>query len=453
MKEKLKKYIEEHPKLNGALTGVSLRSPQTGNLLFEHQAEIRMHPASNMKLLTGAVALSVLGKDYKFSTEIRTDGRVESGTLSGNLYLIGKGNPTLLPLDLDDLAVKLKDIGIKTITGSIIGDDTWFDDERLSPDLVWYDEQYYYGAQVSALTISPNQDYDTGSVIIEVTPSKISGDKPIVSVYPETNYITIENNAITVNEDVEDELIVERKHATNQIIISGKISTNSESLNEFMAVWDVSQYVMQTFQQSLEKVGITCEGLVEMGKAPQNSNILLTTESLPLSEILVPFMKLSNNGHAEMLVKEMGKLVKNEGSWEKGLEVIKKELINYGINVDTLVLKDGSGISHSNAIPPNEITKLLYEVQTEDWFEVYLNSLPVAGKEDRMVGGTLSERLYELDVCAKTGTIEGVSTLSGFLTNRKGNQLIFSIMINHLLDEDEGKKIEDDIIEFIIRES
>ncbi|WP_156290543.1 D-alanyl-D-alanine carboxypeptidase/D-alanyl-D-alanine endopeptidase [Oceanobacillus salinisoli] len=452
MKEKILEYIHKDPKLKGALIGISIRSPQTGDLLFEHQADIRMHPASNMKLLTGAAALSVLGEDYTFLTELKTDGEIRGNVLDGNLYLVGKGDPTLLPEVFDGFALELKNQGIETIKGDIIGDDTWYDDMRLSPDLVWTDEQYYYGSQVSALTASPNEDYDTGAIILEITPGEHAGDKPEIKVFPDINYVTIENQAITVNKQVEEELMVEREHATNQISISGKITADSEKQKEVMAVWDASNYAMKLFQNGLEKAGITWRGDIRLGCAPENLHSLLSRNSMPLSDLLVPFMKQSNNGHAEILVKEMGKVMYEEGSWEKGLDVVKKQIQRFGLCVDTLVLKDGSGISHSDAIPPNEITKLLYEVQNEAWFPVFLNSLPIAGEGEQMVGGTLNDRLKGYDVKAKTGTIEGVSTLSGYLTTKQGKRLIFSIMVNHLLDEEEGKQVEDEIIEIIVGE-
>src|SRR5699024_1268284 len=147
--------------------------------------------------------------------------------------------------------------------------------------------------------------------------------------------------------------------------------------------------------------------------------------------------------------KELGKVVYGEGSWEKGLEVLESELIKFGVNTDTLIIRDGSGISHATLIPVNEMSKLLYEIQNEPWFSTFLQSLPIAGETERMAGGTLRERLGSLNVKAKTGTIYGVNTLSGYLKAKSGKKVIFSLMLNNLLDEDEGSVVLDRLVEIL----
>ncbi|WP_449354028.1 D-alanyl-D-alanine carboxypeptidase/D-alanyl-D-alanine endopeptidase [Virgibacillus natechei] len=450
MKNQLNKYIQNESKLNGALIGISIRSTETGGELYEYMADTRLTPASNMKLFTAAAALSVLGKDYTFSTEIGTDGSLKGNKLLGNLYVIGKGDPTLLPADFENLAEEIRELGILEIEGDIIADDTWYDDVRLSADLNWSDEDYYYGSQISALTASPDEDYNSGSVIIEVTPGSEVGEEPFVAVSPKTDYIQIHNEAATVGSNEEGELRIEREHGGNTIIMKGTIPVGAEKSQEWIAVWEPTGYAMDLFQQALDKQGISWTGDVKIGKAPGNMNLLVTHQSIPLADLLVPFMKWSNNGHAEVLVKEMGKVVHGAGSWEKGIGVMKTELLKFGVNTDTISIRDGSGISHFNLIPPNEITTLLWRVQDEAWFPAYLNALPVAGVEDRMIGGTLQDRMHGQSVQAKTGTIHGVSTLSGYIDTLAGNRLLFSIMINNLLDEDdEGKVIEDALVRII----
>ena len=242
--------------LNGSTTGVSIRNADSGELLFSYYGDHRLHPASNMKILTAIAALETLGPDYRFTTEVLTDGRIRGDVLMGNLYLKGKGDPTLLKQDLDQFAADLKAKGIKNIQGNLIGDDTWYDDVRLSQDLNWSDEPFYTGAQVSALTLSPNEDYDAATIIVEVYPGKEVGDKPIVKLTPHTDYVKIINNASTVSTDHSRAISIEREHGSNQIVIEGVIPVEGSNARSWVSIWEPTGYAVDVFKKSLEEHGI-----------------------------------------------------------------------------------------------------------------------------------------------------------------------------------------------------
>lgn len=451
MEQQINQVLQTEQDIQGAIVGMSVRSAETGEILFEHNENIRLRPASNMKLMTAAAALSVLGEDYTFRTEVVTDGEVDNGIIKGNLYLVGKGDPTLLREDFDKFANDMKKIGIRKIEGNLIGDDSWYDNVRLSPDMIWSDEHFYYGGQISALTASPNLDYDAGTVLVEVIPSLVIGEKAKINVIPSTEYVHLINHVTTVKEEEETEIIFNRLHGTNTIIVEGSIPVNAENEKEFIAVWEPTQYALGLFKQSLEESGIEIAGDVLTGVA-EKGKTLVVRESMPLSKLLVPFMKLSNNVHAEILVKELGKVAKGQGSWDKGIEVIKEQLEKFGINHSTFVIRDGSGISNINLLTANEISKLLFLAQDRPWFNSFLHSLPVAGEEERMVGGTLRNRMSHLNVQAKTGTLFTVTSLSGYTKTKSGKDVIFSILINNVLDEEKGKDVEDKLVEAIVNQ-
>lgn len=444
----LEQFLKEEPSLDGALIGISVRSAKTGELLFENNGDTRLRPASNLKLITAAAALAKLGEDYTFRTELATDGKLKGRTLKGNLYIVGKGDPTLQSADFDTLAKKIKRLGIETIEGDIIGDDTWYDDVRLSQDLIWSDEQHYYGGQISALTASPNNEFDTGSVILEVKPGQSAGEGAVIRAIPANKYVKIINRVSTVTPDSASNIQFLRLHGTNTIAIEGVIPIGSSGKREYIAVWEPTGYALYLFKQSLEKQGIKIGGRINTGKW-SDGQVLVTHHSLPLSKLLVPFLKLSNNVHAEVLVKEMGKVLHGEGSWEKGLAVVGEQMGLYGIVREALFLRDGSGLSHLNLVTSNALTQLLFQVQKEPWFDTFHHALPVAGGKGKLESGTLRKRLATINVRAKTGTLTTVTSLSGYLQTKSGEPLIFSILVNHIYDEGEGKKIEDKIVEIL----
>ncbi|WP_052461647.1 D-alanyl-D-alanine carboxypeptidase/D-alanyl-D-alanine endopeptidase [Sporosarcina koreensis] len=427
------------PKLKGGITGVSVRNADTGDTLYSNMADIRLRPASNMKLLTGAAALDVLGSDYTYETEILTTGKQKGPVLKGDLYLKGKGDPTLLERDLQGFAKQLKQQGIRKVQGDLYADDTWYDDDRYSQDLNWSDEFNYVGAQVSALNLSPNEDYDTGTVIVEVKPGAAAGDKPSVTLTPATETSVIVNEAKTVAADGKKSISIHREHGTNRIIVEGAIPAGASPSRSWTAVWEPSEMTLDVFGNALKAEGIQVLGKkgLQRAAAPGSAKVLASKESMPLSEIFIPFMKLSNNGHAEMLVKEMGRTVKGEGSWNAGLAVMGDTLERLGIPKNTVVLRDGSGMSHKNLVSSETLTALLIRAQQEPWYPAYRESLPLAGEADRMVGGTLRNRLKgeatKGTVAAKTGSITGVSALSGYAETTKGTPVVFSIMINNYI--------------------
>ena len=432
-------------RLDGAIAGISVRSASSGEMIYENYGETRLTPASNMKLFTAGAALETLGPDYRFTTELLTDGKLKNKFLKGNLYLKGKGDPTLLKDDFDELANSLKEKGIHKIKGDLIGDNSWYEDEALSQDLSWSDEDNYYGAKVSALTASPNEDYDAGTVIVEAYPGKHPGDPVDVRLSPSSDVIEVQNRAKTISADEDAELSITRKHGSNTIIVEGDISVDASRKREWIAVWEPAEYALSLMKQSLKEAGIEFKGDMKLGKTPDEATLLIEKKSMPLSELLIPFMMLSNNGHAEILVKEMGKVMKEEGSWEAGLEVMNDFLEEVGLDSNEMRLRDGSGISHVSLIKPNQLSDYLYRVQDKSWFEPFYNSLPVAGDADRFEGGTLRYRMRdtaaEQIVHAKTGSLTGVSSLSGYVDNG----LVFSIMLNQFVEEDDIKDIEDEI--------
>ncbi|WP_051556335.1 D-alanyl-D-alanine carboxypeptidase/D-alanyl-D-alanine endopeptidase [Alkalihalobacterium bogoriense] len=452
LEKKINEMIDKEITSNGAIASISIRDSEDGKLLYNYFGDTRMRPASNMKLLTVASGLHQLGKGYTFQTLIQTDGRMKKNTLDGHLYVKGNGDPTITIEVLEEMARKVKMSGIEVVKGDLIVDDTSYDSVRYPVDLPWSDEEMKYAPSISALTFTPNSDLDIGTIFIDISPNKKVGKKAIVKSEPRASYPPIINETITVDTSKNKGITVQRNHGSDTIIVKGEIGLANENEQIQIAIWDPTYMTGLLLKEQLELQGISVKGEVKKGKTPTHSLVILRQTSPPLSSIVTSLMKHSNNGISEMLIKELGKVKRGEGNWENGIDVVHETLESFGINSNTMILRDGSGLSHVNGIPANEITNLLYVIQKEEWFDVFFHTLPVAGLEDETIGGTLSDRMKhgqtKGNVFAKTGTLSTVSSLSGYVTTRNEEKLIFSILINQLKETD-GKEIEDHIISLL----
>jgi D-alanyl-D-alanine carboxypeptidase/D-alanyl-D-alanine-endopeptidase (penicillin-binding protein 4) len=427
-------------RLTVARAGVVVRSAATGEQLYAQDTGKVFTPASNMKLLTSAAAVDTLGLDHRFTTGVLSKGRRAGRTLAGDLYLKGTGDPTLLAADYDALAAKVAAAGIKFVTGRLIADDTWFDGERLGIDWAQDDEPYYYAGQISALTASPDTDYDAGSVIVSVAPGAAAGARARVTTTPKTSHVTIENHATTGGTT---DVLITRVHGTNRVVVTGTVAARYD---EWIAVDDPTGYAASLFRAALGRHGVRVHGPTGRGVTPPSAATVTERASMPLSELLVPFMKLSNNMHAEILVKAMGREVSGVGSWSAGLAVTAKFAAANGVSAARL--RDGSGLSRVDGVTPGELTSYLIALRGKPWFRTWYDALPIAGVSDRFTGGTLRSRMAGTpaagNVHAKTGSLTGVTGLSGYVTGADGEPLVFSILINNYLSAS-PKNLEDAI--------
>ncbi|MGA5759232.1 D-alanyl-D-alanine carboxypeptidase/D-alanyl-D-alanine endopeptidase [Nonomuraea bangladeshensis] len=424
-------------RLTIARAGVVVKSASTGEELYATDAGKQLIPASNTKLFTSAAAVETLGLDYRFPTTVLNTGRKAGSVLAGDLVLRGTGDPTMLAEDYDALAAKVAAAGVKVVTGRLVADDTWFDSQRLGNDWTWDDETAYYAAPISALTASPDRDYDAGSVIVSVA---ADGGKVKVSTTPETDYLKIVNKATA---GAETDVLIERQHGTRTVVITGTVA---DPYQEWVAVDDPTAYVSALFRASLAKHGVKVLGATATGAAPDGAKELARHESMTLGELLVPFMKLSNNIHAEILTKAMGRKAAGQGTWSAGLKVATDFAKANGVQV--INMRDGSGLSRRDGFSPGSIVQLLTSVRGKPWFPTWYAALPIAGDADRFVGGTLRSRMRGTpaagNVHAKTGSLTGVTSLSGYVTSADGEPLVFSIMLNQYLSGS-PKDIEDKI--------
>lgn len=435
-------------RLAGAQAGVVVVDTETGRTLYDRNGDRRLVPASNTKLLTSTAALALLGPGHRFTTDVSVTGRRHAGLVTGDLYLRGGGDPTMLAADYDALAARVAAAGVRVVTGNLVADDTRYDHTRLGPDWTWDDEPYYYAAQVSALTVAPDTDYDAGTVIVHAAPASAAGGRPVITMTPPNGYLRIDNRAETVATGATT-ISFEREHGGNTIVVTGQIAVGAAPTSDWVSVWEPTGYAADVFRAALRRHGVRVLGTTVLGRAtPADATPVARHDSMPLAELMVPFLKLSNNGHAEVLTKELGRVLAGSGSWAAGLTAISEYVADAGVNTGALRQRDGSGLSRRNMVPPEQFVALLRAVRAEPWFADWYAALPVAGNPDRFVGGTLRSRMRGTpaadNVHAKTGSLTGASSLSGYVTAADGHLLAFSIVLNNYLASS-VKDLEDQI--------
>jgi D-alanyl-D-alanine carboxypeptidase/D-alanyl-D-alanine-endopeptidase (penicillin-binding protein 4) len=277
-----------------------------------------------------------------------------------------------------------------------------------------------------------------GNVIVTVRPGASAGAKPVVTLTPETGYVTIDNQASTVASGGADTISFERQHGSNRIVVTGTVPVDGSQTLDWATVWEPAGYAADVFRRALQRHGIRVLGRDKQGIAtPSAARTLATHESMTLAEMMVPFLKLSNNGHAEVLVKAIGRKLSGQGTWSAGLAAMRDTLAALGMDLSTLRQSDGSGLTRFNLVPPAEIADLLAAAKGKAWFAKWYDALPIAGNAERFVGGTLRSRMRNTpaadNVHAKTGSLTGVSGLSGYVTDADGHLLVFSILLNNYL--------------------
>ncbi|MGQ9454913.1 MAG: D-alanyl-D-alanine carboxypeptidase/D-alanyl-D-alanine endopeptidase [Armatimonadota bacterium] len=440
---KIDQFLSD-PVLNHGVQSVMVRSLKTGTTIYERNADLAMIPASNMKLIVSATALDRLGPDFTYSTRVYTCGKVNArGVVEGDLALVGGGDPTLETRDLRNLAREIKCRGIRKVAGDVIVDDYLFDDRRLGTGWAWDDLSYYYSAEISALNLNRN------TVRVWVYPGKCPGEPAVVRLDPANSYMEIESIPITGEANSQKAVWVSRVLGANVVKMGGSIpvGVRVSGPEAMVTVHEPAIYAGHVFVSELRKQGIVVLGKVRREKVNSDAVLVCEHRSPPLSEILKLLNKPSDNLIAEVLLKTLGAVIKGNGSAESGREVEKEFLSAVGVDMSGVSIVDGSGLSRLNCLTARSLVDLLSFMYRHKHFKVFLDSLPIAG-----VDGTLRNRMRgtraQNNVRAKTGYVSRVSSVSGYLTTRSGEPLVFAILMNrHLCTSSSATAIQDKICE------
>jgi D-alanyl-D-alanine carboxypeptidase/D-alanyl-D-alanine-endopeptidase (penicillin-binding protein 4) len=432
------------------LAAIDIYDLTTHETLFSKNEKILLHPASNMKLLTTSAALLFLEPDYQFNTYIYYTGNILNNILYGDLYVVGGGDPLFKTGDVDSLVRNIHRMDIKEITGNIYGDVSWKDSLYWGSGWMWDDEASTDAPYLSALNLNAN------SVQVCVSPAN-PGEKAKIYLKPETGYFTISNNTTTTPSDGINDYDVTRDwvNQKNTIMVDGfvrnRIIIDSSKIWEGVNVYNPAMYFITLFYEGLIKSGIRVHGIPDIKTAPGYA-VQLNVFSHSIDSVIVHVNKPSYNLGAEMIMYALAvKYCGKPATAQNGIDIIKNLIDLIGMNPDNYYLADGSGVSRYNLVSAElliSLLKYMYENQPEFYQKLYY-SLPVAG-----VDGTLKKRMLDTpaqnNVHAKTGTLNGVSALSGYVTAKNNDKIAFSILTqNYVGKSSAAKGFEDRICEIL----
>jgi len=460
---------------------VSLKSQRT---IFALNADRLFTPASNAKLFTTAAVFGLIGPDYRFKTTVETLGSLDKyGRLNADLVLVGRGDPNLsgrnLPYNmhterrapaiqvLQELADQLVQHGLKYVDGDVVADDSYFVWQRYDEGWSQDDLAREWGAPVSALTINDNV------IFVNILPADRPGERAFLNITPFPEYYRIDNRVMTTPQGSGPRTVsINREPGSNLITFWGNIPQDDPGFGEALAIEDPADFAARLFRQLLEERGVTIYGRArtrhtelastqtfsvtsmasgggDATRPPTPTPLVLASyQSQPVAEDLTVINKVSQNLHAELMLRLLGKEKGTSGSIESGLEVLRGFLVNAGVKPDEFVFYDGSGLSREDLVTPEAIVTLLRYCQQQPWGHAYEDTLPVAA-----VDGSLAERFRNTpaagNVKAKTGSLAHVYSLSGYATTQSGDAIAFSVMTNN--NNMSSKKALDTIDRIVVR--
>ncbi len=417
---------------DGTTASVDIFDLTTKTSLYQLNQKKLLNPASNQKILTSTAALIYLGDGYRFTTKLSYKGKLESSTLNGNIYIVGGFDPLFSDSDLTWFVKRLKLMGVKEINGDICADVSMKDSLFWGDGWMWDDDPSTEAPYLSALNINEN------CVDIDVINSD-TGEKPVVFVQPETNYVSVINNAVCgYNLDPSDFNITrDWINRVNKIYINGTIPAKKnlpDTIKTKINIFNPPLYFLTLFKEALQSAGIKVDGSLRIKNSPKTAKNLFTFYR-PIDTVILNMNKVSDNLSAEMFLYALAnKYFGSPASSKNGIKLIDSLITLTGLDPQNYNVADGSGVSRYNLISTKLILAVLKFVYSKpELFQVIYNSFPISGFD-----GTLKNRMKnssaERNIHAKTGTLSGVSCLSGYGLAKNGDLIAFSLMIENYVD-------------------
>jgi serine-type D-Ala-D-Ala carboxypeptidase/endopeptidase (penicillin-binding protein 4) len=411
--------------------GIHVVRIPSGRVLLSTRADQLFLPASNLKLFTAALALTRLGADYRMETRLLR-------TASGDLALEGAGDPSFsgrpYPYDInapshatldavDALVEQAIASGLKRVDGDILASDVRYPWQPYPESWTADDIEHDYGAPVSALAINDNY------VSIRIRPSSI-GQRAHIELDPPFPFLSIHNLVTTA--DTAGRPRLRRIPGTRQVFVEGTIRESAGTWTDWASVDDPALFAAHALYDSLLRHGIPVRGRPQARHSGDAifGDVIAKRTSPPLRQLLQTAMKVSQNLHMEMFLREVGYVKQGQGTFAAGLREMRSALAEWKIPSDAFVAEDASGLGRNDEVTPQALTRLLTVMASGPDRDLWKTLLPVGGKD-----GTLNNRLCcateEVAIVAKTGSLARAITLSGYADSPRNGRLAFSILVNN----------------------
>jgi D-alanyl-D-alanine carboxypeptidase/D-alanyl-D-alanine-endopeptidase (penicillin-binding protein 4) len=451
----------DEAKAEKSFWGILVVDRETGETLYELNADKFFAPASNAKIVTTSLAFAMLGPEYKFRTTLETTGKIDAaGKLSGDLVLVGRGDPDLsnrvfpfagkaehdgpvekILYEMADAAIAK---GVKEIDGNVVADDSFYPYDPYPAGWNVGDLFFTYGAPVSAICFNDN------TFTVEVSPGAAVGDPAVIAVQPAAALGSFTQTIVTSPAADKPNFSVTRQPGTNFIFLRGMIPLGHTSMKLDLAMSDSTSITAQALKQVFEARGVHVDGTatvhhalspeiyndqdIVLGPAPTppspDTQVLAEHFSPTLLETARMTNKVSQNLHAELLLRAVAYAKKGFGVTDAGIWTEKDFLASIGVTDGDVLLEDGSGLSGNDLVTPRALVQVLRYDAQQAWGENYITTFPVAG-----IDGTLETRMTKSVaqglISAKTGSLSHVRSMSGFATTLRGEKLVFSIFGNN----------------------
>lgn len=413
--------IANRPQFSRSRWGILIQTLAPNNTLYSRDANQFFIPASNVKLLTTAAALKHLGSQFRIRTSVYNNG-------DGSLRVAGRGDPSLTDAQLKNLALQLRRSQITQVR-QLIADDNYFQGAALNPTWEHEDTYFYYGTQINSLILNQN------AIALKLLPQgvgqpiKVSWDDPIA--YSQWQ---VENEALTSAAAQASGVEVTGTLGKPVLRVRGVLPVDGKPQTEAIAVLDPAQYFLQNFRRALIIQGITVAQTLVASNPQSSTEEVAFVESPTLADLVMETNQNSNNLYAEALLRTIGVAKqdlagKEQNSAQQGLAIVKQTLTELGVNPESYVIADGSGLSRRNLVSPETLVQTLKAMAQTKEASLYKASLPVGG-----VSGTLKNRFRDTPaqgiVHAKTGTMTGVSSIAGYIDAPGYQPLVFTIIVN-----------------------